>query len=989
LASCLWPESEPEQALYNLRRGLSDLKQAFGSDFDTLLTPTRQAIRLNRAGVYVDVDAFDAALAQHDRHGRQSAGIVGPSPLEEAIALYQGPLFEDCAEEWALTERRTQEQRYLTALQILAQHSASAGDTAAAIRYLSLTIAADPLREEMHRALMQALFDAGDIAALTRVYRDLRLLLRREVNADPSPETEALYRSLHAQAQQPSALAASPAPLNTGITRRLPVPLTSLVGREDQIADVVEYLKQGRLVTILGTGGLGKTRLAIAAGEVMATGFADGAWFVELASLSEPERVAQTVATTLGIPEQAGKPALETLIGHLASRALLLILDNCEHVSQSCALLADQLLPACPGVRLLATSRHPLGSLGERRYRLLPLEMPPEGLSSAEKDINTLLEYPGIRLFVDRAVMAQPRFRLSRQNAAAVLEICHALDGIPLAIELAASRLRAMDAERIAERLRADLAFLTLGGSSYPQRHGAMNAVIEWSYGLCSEAGQALFRRLSVFVDGCTLEAAAAVCAGGVVTEVGVVDDLTDLVDRSLVEYLPLPDGDRYRMLQPIQTFARAAFDATNEAAEVRSRYVAYFDAFVGRKLAEANQDEFFARVDEELDNLRAALTLCRNVPMGGELGLRLGARLQMYWLIRGHLSEGRERLMTALRHPGVQAHTQERADALNGAGNLAFYQGDLAAAASLHEESLTIKRERGNRKSMAGSLHNLGNVAWVQGDYAVARSLYEEALRINREIGNRAWEANNLERLGSLALDQGDYMSARSLLEECLASFRELGDKGGIGFALYRQGVVAAYQDDTVSARSLMEASLVIRRELGHRQGIADSLDGLGNLAHAEGDYAAARALHEESLAIRRDVGIREGVIGSLINLGSIDRDQGDYASARVRYEESLGIACETGSKAQIVFPLEALALLDAFEERGERAARLWGVTCALRDSIGSPLPPKEHAARQRAADRVRAAIGETAFAAAWEEGRAMTLDQAVARSMSPASVS
>lgn len=983
LAGSLWPESDPEQALYNLRRCLSELRQALGTEADALLTPARKTLRLHREAVRVDVHVLDAAVSPWEKQkgsgGSRDADTPGSSSLEQALSLYHGPLLEDCAEEWALSERRIWEERYLKLLQLLTRQALAAGDISAAIRALRLTIAVDALREEAHRALMQTLFDAGDIAAVTHVYRDLRLLLRREINADPSPETEALYRHLQTLARKPSALATPPASQPTGVMRRLPVPLTALVGREKEIEEVSEGLKRGRLITILGAGGLGKTRLAIAVGEAAASRFADGAWFVELASLSEPERVAQTVATTLGIPEQSGKSALETLTERLSSRSLLLILDNCEHLAQSCAVLADILLPACPGVHLLATSRHLLKSFGERPYRLLPLEMPPEGRASEEKEITTLLEYPGIRLFVDRAVMAQPRFRLSRQNSAVVLQICHSLDGIPLAIELAAARMRAMDVDRVAERLRQDLAFLTLGGSAYPQRHRAMNAVIEWSYHLCSESEQTLFRRLSVFADGCTLEAAEAICAGGAVSEAGVLDGLMDLVDRSLVEYLAFPEGDRYRMLQPIRAFAQAAFEATEERTEALARYVAYYVSFVERRPEGADMDALYNRFDEERDNLRAALTACRESPEGGEQGLRLGGALQMYWVTRGALSEGREHLRAALAHPRAQDLAGKRADALNGAGNMAYYQGDLAAAAMLHRESLQLKRELGNQKGVAGSLHNLGNVAWMQGDFKTARSLYEEALATNRELGNRAWEANNLERLGNMALDLGDCVSAHTLLEGCLALFRELGDKGGMAHGLSLLGCLARYEDDPVSAHVLLEESLRLRQEIGHKHGIGDCLYALGDLASSQGDLDSARALLEESLAINREVGHQWGIVASLIILGSIQRDQADYAAARSHYTEGLQLSHRTGSKNQSVLLLEAFAMLSAVEARGERAARLWGAATVLHEALGSSLPPKEREVRERAAANVRAAMGKETFTACWEEGQAMTLEQAV----------
>jgi predicted ATPase/DNA-binding SARP family transcriptional activator/Tfp pilus assembly protein PilF len=1021
LANSLWPGSEPEKALYNLRRCLNDLRQALGAEAETLLSPARLTIRLNREGVQVDVDSFDRAVAQSDRPGHEGKGppegVPDLRPLQEALSLYQGPLLEDCPEEWALSERRAREQRYLAALEILTQHALAEGETASAIRYLRKTVEVDGLREETQRALMQALFDAGDTASVTRVYRDLQLLLQRELNAGPAPETEALYWRLRKQARKPSPLATPPAA--PGIARRLPVPLTALIGRELQIEEVIGWLKRGRLVTILGAGGMGKTRLAIAVGEEMADQFADGAWFVELAALSDPERVAQAVATTLGLPEQPGRSALETLIERLAARSLLLILDNCEHLAPGCALLTDRLLPACNGVHLLATSRHPLGSLGERGYRLLPLEMPPEGQAGEDKDIHALLEYPGLRLFVERAVMAQPRFRLSRQNAATVLLICQKLDGIPLAIELAAARLRAMDVERLSERLRLDLTVLALGHSTYPHRHRAMNAVIDWSYSLLTEPAQALFRRLSVFTNGCTLEAVEAVCGPGQGTPADILDGLTDLVDGSLVEYTTEPEGDRYRMLQPIQSFARAAFDATSEAPEILSRYLAYYVALVEEAPTEADPYDRFNRFDRELDNLRAALTLSQRAPEWGEQGLRLGAALCPFWRRRGYLSEGRETLTTLLAHPGAQNPSKARATALKGGGVLAqmqgdytaaralfeqslamhqelgerpgiaetlgslgtvaFYQGDYAAARALYEQSLTLLRELRNRSGVATALHNLAMVATNQGDYASARSLYEQSLAIKREAGEKQGIADSLNNLGTVVFFQGDYAAARALFEESLTIQREMRNRSGVAACLSSLGMVAYFQGDYAAALFRYEQSLAIQRELGEQQGIAETLGSLGNVAYLQGDYTAARALYEQCLAIQRELGNRSGIAATLSNLGMVTFQQGDTASARSLVGESLVLRWEFGDKWGIANSLESLASLAHKAEAGERAARLWGAASALREAIGSPVSANRHEELEREAAAARQTTGEAAFTVAWQEGQTMTLEQAV----------
>jgi predicted ATPase/DNA-binding SARP family transcriptional activator/Tfp pilus assembly protein PilF len=894
LSATLWPDSEPALGLYNLRRCLTNLRKALGTRTDLLLAPTPHTLCLNPAYVRVDVADFDAAIAE---------GSV--ASLEQAVALYRGTLLEDCTEEWALTARIEREQAHLAALETLAAHAVTIHQPTAAVRYLRLTIAADPLRETAYGALMQALAVCGDHAAVTQVYRDLRLLLHQELNIAPAAETEALYRCL----QQQAGKAVLPLPVPGSLpSRRLPVPLTNLVGRENDIEEIVGWLQKERLVTLLGSGGVGKTRLAIATAETLAVNYTDGVWFVELASLSVPTLVAHTVARTLGVKEETGRPILETLVNAMASRSLLLILDNCEHLLDACAEMADTLLSQCPTLRVLATSREALGLMGEHRYYTPSLALPPAASQDRPrelggKDLAWLMEFGAIRLFVERAMKVQAAFRLTAQNAASVLGVVQHLDGIPLAIELAAARVRSLSVAEIQPRLHDCMALLGGGHRAALPRQKTIRALIDWSYDLLTEKEKALLLRLSVFAGGWSLEAVESICADSetegpearsfpLLSRENLFDVLTALTDKSLVAYEALPGGARYRMLETVRQYARDRLAESGETLAWRRRHRDYFLALAeegNQKLRGPEQAQWLHTLEIEHDNLRQALRLCLEAGDAAETGLRLGAALQRFWQTRGHLTEGRECLRALLTRPEAAARTRARAAALNGAGRLASKQGDYASTRSLLEEGFDIFRELGDRQGCAYSLVELGAMAWNQGDYASARSLLAEALEPLREARDQQGIATALGIQALVAWNQGDYASARALQEEELGLRRAVGDFHGIANTLGNQGLVDCALGNYASARSLHEESIEMFRELGDRQGTAHSLCNLATVFWHQGDYPTFIALQEESLEIRRQLGDRRGIAQCLNNLATAAANQGDYASARTLFEESL----------------------------------------------------------------------------------------------------
>jgi predicted ATPase/class 3 adenylate cyclase len=895
------------------------------------------------------------------------------------------------------------------------------------------------------------------------------------------------------------------------LPNNLPLQTTRFIGREGALAGLRELLAPGsrhdqrpttndqrptirepgagsrgpganRLVTLTGMGGCGKTRLSVQVAADLLEEYPDGVWFVELAALADPALVPDAVAAVVGVREEPGRPLTETLAENLRDRRVLLILDNCEHLIGACATLANTLLRHATQLRILATSREVLGVVGEVVWPVPPLGLP-EGdgprttdhrppttdhgssvptvvggrwsvvgsEATRSQEPEHLLGYESVDLFVDRARLAQPRFTLTGANAGVVAQVCRRLDGIPLALELAAARVRMLTVEQIAARLDDRFRLLTGGSRTALPRQQTLRALIDWSYDLLSEPERVLFRRLSVFAGGWTLEAAEGICAEPVdsyqltvdsrktdpsslstvncqLSTGDILDLLSQLVDKSLVLVDEGERESRYRLLETIRQYGAEKLRVEGgeaEAVELATRHRDWFLAFAveaDRGLHGPEQAEWLDRLESEHDNLRAALRWSIE-RQEVEAGLRLGASLWRFWSIRGHLSEGRERLAELLaleRALEAGAESAERraarASALNGAGALAYHQGDYAGAGKLYEESLQIRRELGDRSGVAASLNNLGLMAYEQGDHSAAQALLEESLALRRELGDRTGIAASLSNLGLVADTQREYARARLLHEESLTIRRQLGDQRAVALSLNNLGWVAASLGETATARALHEESLAIRRELGDRPGIAASLNNLGNLALEEGEYEAARALYEECLEIERELGNQHGIATALGNLGRIAQRTGEYRRARELYEESLaisrahghtrgidtwlmnlarvlhllgereaagrscaealGISHGLGDRANVAECLEIVALAREATEDPRKSVHLLGAAAAARRSIGVELPASEREAYDQRIAALRDAMGEAEFDAAWAEGEAMPLE-------------
>ena len=786
------------------------------------------------------------------------------------------------------------------------------------------------------------------------------------------------------------ALAADFPPLrsldNPSLPNNLPQQSTSFIGREKESAEIKRLLSGTRLLTLTGAGGSGKTRLSLQVAADLLDGEGDGVWLVEMAALFDPALVPQAVADVLEVPEQAGRPALETLTDWLKTKRLLLLLDNCEHLVGACAALAAALLRDCPGVQLVATSREPLSVPGEQVYRVPPLSAPdPKKTHTAA----ALLPFEAVRLFTERAQAVQPSFSVTDGNAAAVSAICVRLDGIPLALELAAARVRSLAVEQINLRLDQRFRLLTGGSRTVLPRQQTLRALVDWSYDLLTESEKTALCRLSVFAGGWTLEAAEAVCPGENIEAWEVLDLVTSLVSKSLAVHEDRENGaDRYRLLETVRQYAADLLTETGKAEDVQARAASWFLRFaeeVKPKLSGPEQGLWLSRLETEHDNLRASLSWFETANAPAEAGLKLGGQLLQFWNRRGHLSEGRSWLNRALAKLAQEGEPSvARARALNASGSLAFRQGDYEAARELREASLAIFRQLGNQSGIAATLMNLGMVAQEQGDYKAAQVLHRESLTIQRQLGDREGIGQALNNLGAVMLNQGDDAAAQALFEESLTLRQQMENKRGIAVCLINLGDIADSRGEYADAEALHKASLALSREQGEVYGIASSLNRLGSTACRRGDYDAARASHAEALSLNRQQGDRSGIADSLMGIGMVAEKQGDLAAAHALCQESLAICRAMGDQRRIVISFVGLGSLAQGLNQPARAARLLGAAAFLRETIGTSLNPADQQEADMQAAIVRDALGEEAFQAAWAEGRVMTWQQAAEYALS-----
>jgi predicted ATPase len=726
-----------------------------------------------------------------------------------------------------------------------------------------------------------------------------------------------------------------------GARHNLPHSITSFIGREVELAQVGQLLGKTRLLTLTGAGGSGKTRLALESAATLVDSFEQGVWQVDLASLGEAGLVPQAVAHALGIHEEGGQPVEANLIRTLTRDQRLLVLDNCEHLVDACARLVESLLESCPKLRILATSREPLRISGETVFHVPTLSTPdPQRLPGLDR----LRSYEAIQLFVERAADMQPGYELSAGNAAVVAHICARLDGIPLAIELAAARMEALSAQQINDRLYDRFHLLTAGSRTALQRHQTLRAMVDWSVDLLTEKQKALFRRLSVFAGGWTLEEAEAVCTGDPLGPQDVLGVLSELVAKSLVNAEHWCGEVRYGMLETLRQYAYELLLADGAAHEVQRVHADYFltlaerreTAFVGVEL-----NQWLEQREREQDNFRAALRWAiDNEDATGETALRMATalcRLGSVWQIRSRYRRESLDWLSAALTRSTEARASVRAAALQMAGHQAYKLCELDRASAWLEESARLYRTMGNSGVPPDLLSTMGRLAGLQGSYAEGSSLLREAMRRASELEDSRTVQVGYWYLGEIQVREGEWEQALATLEQGIAVSRKMADE----------------------------------------HYLAHCLNELGALMRHQGDGLAAERLHQEALAVFESLSDAEGTASALHYLGLIALENDDATMASAQFRQSLALNSEIGLRQELPACLDGLARVAAARADWQRAARILGASEALRESIGVPLPPVDRIAQVRLRAELHARLGQLELAETMQRGRLMTVEE------------
>ena len=735
------------------------------------------------------------------------------------------------------------------------------------------------------------------------------------------------YRPRSKQSRLTTASEANRSALKHEPLWKVPITFTSLIGREQDVATIGALLLRPdvRLLTLLGVGGIGKTRLSLQVAWEVRQHFSDGVCFVSLAAIHDPELVVPAIAQELGIPEIGTQSLFEQVQASLHDKHLLLILDNFEQVVRASPGV-EELLAACPSLKIVVTSRAVLHLQAEQEFTVPPLALP---------NLNHLLEhevlsdYAAVALFVRRAQAILPAFQVTTTNARMIAEICVRLDGLPLAIELAAARIKLLPPQALLARLTQRLQVLTSGISTLPERQQTLRNTLRWSYDLLDPEEQRLFQRLSVFVSGWSLEAVDAVvhadseASSGIVS---VLDGVASLLDKSLLLQVKQEGNEpRLIMLETIREYGLECLRESGEAEVSRRAHALYYLRLAEQAephLKGAQQMEWLEQVEMEQENLRAALGWLLEQEM--DLAVRLSTALWWFWYVRGYWSEGRRWLETALASPQMGRHTAARAKALRGAGTLALYQRDFTVASLLLEESATLYRELGDKRCLAESLGELGWSKFWQNDLAAARTLLEEGIGLAREVCDKGILAYVLRYLGGLFSMQGDRERAFLLAEESVALCRELGDKHGHVLALTALSRIVMDQGNLTQAAALAQESLNLARDLHNKPDIIDALSCLANSAEYQGEYAQAEVLTLENLALARELGDKLGIARALSSIGEYALYRGNFSRATTFLEECLSLTKELGFKANIALVLYLLGELRRLQGNIVQAAAL-----------------------------------------------------------------
>ena len=981
LSALLWPDYDQVRAFTNLRHTLWEIQKILGPEW---LITNRETIGLQAdANVWVDVHQFESSLAEGQSQDEVSLRIP---LLTECVQLYRhhflagftlkrAPTFE----EWSLTKANDLRHKQTEALTLLAEDYCLLGDAQSALQYARRLVTVDPLNESAHRLLMQVYSEVGQHNAALKQYQMFEQTLRKELGLDPQPETRALYKQIRKgdiKQFQVGIKREKIAPQNN-----LPQQLTSFIGREKEQAEIVRLIARNRLVTLTGSGGVGKTRLSLQVAAEVLHRFPDGVWFIELAPLTNPGLIPQSILAALHLGEQAGKTPLQVLEEQLNNKKLLLILDNCEHLIEASARIVHALLMSAPEIKILTTSREILSVEEELNWRVPSLTLPdPHSLLALDQ----LTQYESISLFIERALFVQPHFIVSQANASAIVQICSRLDGIPLAIELAAARVKALSVDQIDRRLNDRFRLLTRGSHTVLERHQTLRAAIEWSYNLLDADERKLLSRLSVFMGGWTLEAAEQVCVRNE-DEFDVLETLSDLIDKSLVIMDAAPVAARYHLLETTRQYGQEKLFESDEGKEFHDRHLRYFVELAERgnhEITGPQQAEVLDLLEAELGNFRAALDWCVTNQFT-EAALQMLGALGWAWDMRGYYNEVRSWFEKIRVQGDCASYPEAYARLLNHLGRFAVDFDHRPDAGSILEESRAIWLSLGNQgeRGLADVLCFLGmNAAGNENDLDKAEAFYRQSLELSQKCANHRIIAGSMLFLAQIEYERGHIPAAQNLCEQSLKMAQSIGDLLLISLASGTLGYWFAYeQGNYEKAQPLLDQQLEIHERLQFRFGLAGSLINSGGLYLHRGDYIQAEQLFERSMKVSRDLGLMGQASLNIFLFGLIALYRNDYSSATQRFREFFETARVFEEEPSVCRFLMGMSAVAAGTNEPERCAKLFGAAQTVMEASSFRMNQFDRAEFDRHLQIARDQLGQATFDTHSNAGRAMTREQAI----------
>ena len=961
LAGLFWGDQPEAAARTSLSKCLSNLRDLVG---DAVLVE-RQTVAFNRNQPYhLDTEGFLAGM------GQPPTPETRPT-WQAALALYRGDFLEGFYvreapdfEQWVLVQRAQYREAVLQGLHTLANYTEQQGDLPQAITHTRRLLTLEPWREEAHRQLMMRLARSGQRATALAQFETCRQVLDEELAVEPDKETLALVEAI--RSDKIVVLSSSPIVVSSVpvANNNLPIPPTPLIGRERELAELGELINnpQCRLITITGPGGMGKTRLALAAAAEQSGGFQQGAVFVSLANVATTQLLPQTILSALNVPLQETQAPQRQVCTTLARQNCLLVLDNYEQLLPDVDLLLE-ILQTAQSVTLLVTSRERLALQAEYLHELTGLAYPALQASAQKPEpTHVLTDYAAPQLFVQRVRQIQPRFVANDVDVTAIVQISRKLDGIPLALELAAARVRILPIAQIAARLHESLHLLTVGSRAAPPRQQTLRATIDWSYNLLTEAERVLLRRLAVFAGDFPLVAVEQVC-GPFTT--ALLDLMTNLVDKSLVVVSHAGEGTHYRLLETIREYAHEKLRSAAEEEQLQSKHLDFFTHLAETAYAQRlnpQQEQWLTQLEGIHDNLRLALRWAIQQGLRAE-ALRLAGALSEFWDVRGYWREGRQFLAEALALPRIPSSIHKVSSDQN-----------LASAVLGWE---------------ARALWKAGHAHWRNRDFAAAQANLQTSLTLYRQIDDPTGQSEVLSILGNVAFDQGQDEEAQAFFSECLALRRKAGNKPLIGYALHGLGMVAMNQRDFVTAQTVLSESLEMFRAGGDQLGASLPLFTFADVAYLQANYAEAQLLYEQSLALRRGVGDKRGIASALTSLANVRSKLGDQAVAQTLYYESLALYGELDNVHGMVRAIAGLARIHQLQGRLQLAATLLSLAESQLLTLNIGFDTLEQDDQEQALTLLRSQLDEHTFNTAWEKGHRLSLEQAITLAVSASNVS